>query len=156
MSIVVSSLAECEAVIERGLRSFVEVGEALLRIRDERLYREGFETFESYCTDRWDLGRKRAYDFIASAEVVAELSPIGDTRPANESVARELAPLREDPEQLREAWTEVVQAHGPKPTAAQVREVVAEHREPKPEKPVDYCPTCGHRIVAGRPLPQRK
>jgi hypothetical protein len=30
-------LAHCEAIIERGLATFIEVGEALARIRDEKL-----------------------------------------------------------------------------------------------------------------------
>ena len=30
-------LTECEAIIERGLASFLEMGQALLRIRDGRM-----------------------------------------------------------------------------------------------------------------------
>jgi hypothetical protein len=41
--------ASAEAVIERGLTTFVEVGEALLAIRDGRLYRQaGYKTWEQY------------------------------------------------------------------------------------------------------------
>lgn len=121
---VPSRLDELEGVIERGLATFVEVGQALLEIRDERHYRETHGTFEDYCRERWNLSRKRAYDLTAAAEVTTALSPIGDTLPANESVARELAPLRSEPVALREAWSEAVERHGPTPTAAQVREVV--------------------------------
>lgn len=78
-----------------ALATFVEVGEALLRIRDERLYRETHGSFEEYCRERWGMARKRAYDFIAAAEVTAELSPTGDIPvPPSERVARELALLR--------------------------------------------------------------
>ena len=45
----VRRLAELELVIERGLKTFVEVGAALLGIRDGRLYRETHATFEDYC-----------------------------------------------------------------------------------------------------------
>lgn len=122
-----ADLAECEAVIERGLTTFIEVGAALLRIRDERLYRDTHPSFEAYCGERWGLERKRAYDLVVAAQVVGELSPIGDTpAPRNESVARELAPLRVVPDDLREAWTETVERHGSTPTAAQTREVVQE------------------------------
>jgi hypothetical protein len=42
-----------------------------------------------------------------------------------ERVARELVPvLRDEPEQVVEAWAEAVKEHGPEPTAAQVRETV--------------------------------
>jgi hypothetical protein len=47
------ALAQCEGVIERGMKSFIEVGTALLKIRDERLYRENYGTFEEYCRKRW-------------------------------------------------------------------------------------------------------
>ncbi len=43
----------------------------------------------------------------------------------NEAVARGLAPLAAEPAQVREAWQEAVARHGPAPTAAEVREVVA-------------------------------
>lgn len=36
-----------------------------------------------------------------------------DTSPPNARVAAELAPLRDEPEQLRETWDEVVERHGP-------------------------------------------
>lgn len=122
---VPSRLDELEGVIERGLATFVEVGQALLEIRDERHYRETHDTFEFYCRERWNFSRPQAYRLIEAATVTAELSPMGDIpSPASERVARELAPLRAEPETLREAWTETVERHGPSPTAAQVREVV--------------------------------
>lgn len=119
-------LAEMQSTLERGARLDVDRGAALLTIRDGRLYRETHETFEAFCGQpEWGLSRKRAYDLIALAEVRLIVSPTGDTpAPEVESVGRELATLRDEPEQLREAWTEVVEQHGPAPTAAQVREVV--------------------------------
>lgn len=117
-------LAGCEARIERGLATFVDVGQALLEVRDGRLYRAEHGTFEDYCRERWGMSRKRAYDLTTAAEVTAAVSPNGDTpSPPNEAVARELAPLRADPPRLREAWQSAVEEHGPEPTAAQVREV---------------------------------
>jgi hypothetical protein len=130
----IDSLAGHEATIERHLDTFVAVGEALLAIRDGRLYRETHDTFEDYCRERWGLARKRGYDLMAAAQVSAVLSPIGDTPgPANEAVARELAPLRDEPERLREAWQEAVERHGPEPTAAEVREIVKPTLAPPPE-----------------------
>jgi len=113
-----------EAVIERGLGAFVEVGRALLEIRDSRLYRETHGTFEDYCRERWDFDRTYAHRLTQAATVVSML-PIGNTpSPANEAVVRELAPLRDEPEALRETWDAAVQEHGEQPTAAQVRDVV--------------------------------
>lgn len=113
------SLAECEAIIERGMATFIEVGNALLTIRDSRLYKGTHGTFEDYCRERWAFSRSRAYRLIAAAEVVGILSPIGDT-PATESVVRTLVGL--EPEIAREVWAEA-NTGGP-PTAAKVDAIV--------------------------------
>src|SRR5687767_13487946 len=89
------SLEELESVIERGLRTFVEVGSALLEIRDRRLYREqGHGRFEDYCRARWGLKRQRAYELMEAAGTVAAMSEISDIPvPHRESHAAALAPL---------------------------------------------------------------
>jgi phage N-6-adenine-methyltransferase len=108
----------------------VEVGQALLEIRDSRLYLETHDTFEFYCRERWGMDRVHAHRHIQAAEVATVLSidNTGSPAPANVAVARELAPLRDEPAVLREAWSEAVDLHGPQPTAAEVREVVEEKR----------------------------
>jgi hypothetical protein len=50
-----SRLETLERVIESGLRTFVEVGEALMEIRDQRLYQDA--TFEDYCRERWGISQ---------------------------------------------------------------------------------------------------
>lgn len=129
------SFVRCEAIIERGMRTFAEVGNALVEIRDGRLYRETHASFEAYCRERWQMGKPQAHRVIVAAEVAevaAAAVPTG-TAPANEAVARELAPLREQPEQLREAWSEAVEEFGEQPTAAQVHGIV-ERRAPRPTR----------------------
>ncbi len=115
------SLEQCEAVIERGLRTFLEVGAALLEIRDGRLYRQDYGTFEDYCRDRWGFSRVQAHRLIEASEVVAML-PIGDTThlPRNEAQARELARIP-DPAERARVWQEVTEKHGEKVTAADIR-----------------------------------
>jgi hypothetical protein len=121
------SLSTCEAIIERGLRSFYEVGAALTRIRDERLYRATYGTFEEYCLKRWNWGKAYAYRQIAAAEVVANLSPIGDV-PQTESQARPLVGLR--PQEQRVVWGKAVEeSKGKQPTAAKVEEVAKRIRQ---------------------------
>lgn len=83
--VAADQLVEHEAVIERGLGSFLEVGAALIAIRDGKLYRATHSTFEAYCTDRWQLARNQAYRLIDAAQVVQALSPIGDIVPTTES-----------------------------------------------------------------------
>jgi len=119
------SLPHYEAVIERGLKTFCEVGEALLAIRDGRLYRQDYSTFEDYCISRWGLARSRAYQIMDAAEVVGTLrmSTIVDILPATESQARPLVALL--PTEQVEAWQKVIDAAGDnKITAGQVQQVV--------------------------------
>jgi hypothetical protein len=98
-------LQAAERKIARGLKSFLEVGLALKEIRDKRLYRQRYDTFEEYCTQRWDFSRPRAYELCAASEVVCDLSAIADIRflPENEAQARPLTRLKA-PKHRRRAW----------------------------------------------------
>ncbi len=125
-----SRFAELESVIQRGLATFVEVGAALTEIRERRLYRDGFTSFEQYCKDRWGFNRQRAAQLIGAAR----LSTIVDSPLPSEGVARELAPLKNDAPRLRAAWAEVV-AEKPKPTAQDVRAVLRRVTIPDDEGP---------------------
>lgn len=81
-----------EAVIEHGQRTFLEVGAALLAIRDGRGFRlAGFDTFESYCRDRWGIDRRRGYELIAATEVLENVRSTGQTPGLTQAVV--LAPL---------------------------------------------------------------
>lgn len=145
LDLTTSDLATCEEIIARGLGTFVEVGQALLRIRDERLYRESHDTFEAYCRERWGFSRERGRQLINAAEVIESLPPTIVATPPNEAVARELAPLRSDPERLRETWAEAVAQHGATPTAVQVREVVNERASEAPMNKRDAMRANAHK-----------
>jgi hypothetical protein len=97
-------LGRAERTIARGLKSFLEVGMALKEIRDKRLYRQQYDTFEEYCARRRELSRPRAYELCAASEVIVDLSAIADIRllPENEAQARPLTRLK-DPAQWRRA-----------------------------------------------------
>ncbi len=64
-----------EAIIEKGLNTFVDVGNALAEIRDGKLYRDTHGTFEDYCQERWGISLPRAYQFIEAAETVGLCPP---------------------------------------------------------------------------------
>lgn len=91
-----ATLAECEAVIEKGHQTFVKVGEALARIRDDKLYRIDHPTFEAYVQARWGWTDRRARQMIDAAHVVKALPlqnpSISGTSGSglNERAAREL------------------------------------------------------------------
>lgn len=83
-----ANLEECERVIARGAQTFMEVGTALQRIRDGRLYLDTHENFPTYCKDRWGFSDNYAHKLVAAASVArvvdADLS---------ERAARELTGL---------------------------------------------------------------
>lgn len=87
-------LKELEAVIERGKQTFLEVGAALLTIRDERLYRP--LTFAAYCQQRWSFTAQRATQLIAASQQEALM----ETRVSISSEGHMRA-LRRLPEHMR-------------------------------------------------------
>ena len=118
-----TELEHHEAIIERGLMTFTEVGASLMIIRDKRLYKKTHSTFESYCQERWGWSRQHATRHIQVAQIADILSPMGD-KPTTERQARELTPLLDQPDVLRETWDQV-QAEG-NVTAQSIRDAVRE------------------------------
>jgi hypothetical protein len=103
-------LERCEVVIKQGLQTFIEVGQALRTIREKRLYRISFKTFEDYCVGRWAFKKSQAYQLIDASVVISNLSAIAEILPKTESQTRPLTRL--EPEIQKEVWKEVVKTHG--------------------------------------------
>ncbi|MEX2598511.1 MAG: hypothetical protein WD533_02535 [Dehalococcoidia bacterium] len=123
-----------EATIERGLATFVEVGEALEAIRAGRLYRAAHDTFEDYCRARWGLDRTYAHRVMAAAEV-SRMLPIGN-KPTAESQARPMVGL--PVEQAQEAWSmanATAASEGKRVTARHVKQAAQVYRVPHAPKP---------------------
>ncbi|WP_446012115.1 DNA methylase [Candidatus Electrothrix sp.] len=92
-----------ETIIAKNQYRFYEIGQALLEIRDSRLYKQAlFTSFETYARSRWDIGRSQVYRLIDAYSVINNLSPIGDRLPGNEAQTRPLVPL--SPPEQREIW----------------------------------------------------
>ncbi len=140
-----NKLCDLEGIIERGLKTFVEVGAALRTIREGKLYRNSYGTFEEYCRQRWGWNASRSRQLISASEVVAQLESVTMVTPTNERQARELAKV--EPEQRVEVWESVVsEADGAPITAKKVMEaakrITAPLAEPdteaaSPDKPRD-------------------
>lgn len=123
-----------EAVIDRGLATFVEVGRALMRIRDRRSYLLTHTTFGAYVRERWRFAAPQAYRLIGGAEVVTILEGAGvEIKPSNANVAYELRSLTEDPKALVKAWRQALDAHGDKPIARDVASTIRNGDEPATE-----------------------
>lgn len=114
-------LERCEVVIKQGLQTFIEVGQALMTIKEKRLYRIGFKTFEDYCVERWLITKTQANRLIQASETISNLTPMGVVLPKIERQVRPLTSL--EPEIQKEVWTEVVNTHGDNITATKVQAV---------------------------------
>jgi hypothetical protein len=123
-----NELERCEVVIKQGLQTFVEVGQALMLIRDKRLYRAEFGTFEKYCQDKWGFTDNFSRRLINSSQVIENIKsvPIGTVLPKTESQARPLTKI--EPELQKEVWNETVNRHGDNITQKKVEQVVNEFK----------------------------
>ena len=65
--------AELEGIVQTHLETFLTVGRALCEIRNRRLYRREFATFEDYCKHRWGFSGARGLDLVRSTEVAEHL-----------------------------------------------------------------------------------
>jgi hypothetical protein len=122
-------LARCERIIENGLETFREVGEALLQVRDQRLYRSEHNSFATYCRIKWKITSRQANRLIGASEVVENLkrdqlvSVLPVAFPENEAQARPLTALT-PPQQIEAA--RIAAAKAEKPTTKQFEEAAEE------------------------------
>lgn len=114
-------LNKLELIIKEGQATFVTVGEALTEIRDYKLYRQNYETFETYCEDVWGWSASRARQ-LSIASAVSKALPMV----TNERAARALAKL---PPPKRAGIVQKIVDTGKKVTAA----AVAKLAPPKPK-----------------------
>lgn len=92
-------------MIERGRYAFVEVGKALLEIRDKELYKvRGYKSFKNYLADHWKMSKPYATQMIGAAKVTENIKVVATatTFPETETQARPLAKL--PPEEQATVW----------------------------------------------------
>jgi len=128
-------LAFCERKIAAGISTFCEVGDALLKIRDARLYRATHASFAAYCIEKWGMTRRRADQLIEASVVVVGLQSENNcSQIQTESQARELAHV---PAAARAYVLKEVAAAGPV-TAKAIKEAAKRNAEPE-ERPRVQC-----------------
>lgn len=115
-----ATLNKLEDVLTTARRWAVEEAQALVQIRDARLYRDRYRTFEEYAEQRWGYDKSYLYRLCQWGQAVANLSPTGNF-PQRESQARPLYGL--SPDQQRAAWR--LASRHKSLTAAVVEEAVA-------------------------------
>ncbi|MDB5620535.1 hypothetical protein [Tardiphaga sp.] len=169
-------LKQCEKAIEKGLGTFVEVGQALLDIRDGKLYRASHKTFEAYCKERWDISRPRAYQLIEGAKTVQTIADVAGadlSTTVDKITERQSRELASDPigaaqqikarvekgEEPAKATAEVIaerradrQLRGKKPDP-EVEALHAEARDSLPEAVKDQIATRDAAVAARKAAP---
>lgn len=98
-------LGRCEVAIENLKVAFWAAGKGLQVVRDGRLYRADYATFEEYVTDRWGMSRGQADKLIRMWPVAQAMfeSSASDSngltrirvKPLNQAIAWELVPVAE-------------------------------------------------------------
>lgn len=92
----------------------------------------GYRSWGDYFETEFGQSRTRGYEILAAGRVVESVRHGGLEPPTNERQARELVPLLDRPDDLREAWADANWQTNGAPTAATVRDVVRE-RLPGPK-----------------------
>src|SRR5215467_25406 len=123
------STRQIEIIIEKGKNIFIEVGLALREIRDGKLYKENYRTFEEYCQNRWNWRRAYVNRLVAASKVAESLAPVG-AKLKNEWRAREFTRL--NPEDIQPVASEIDLSTA---TATEVKKVVENLATPSNRKP---------------------
>ena len=145
-------LYACEAVVETASSNVFQVGLAFAGIRDGKLYRMEFQTFEAYCRHKWQYGRNYVNRMILAAQLFTHLVTTRHQKPDHETQLRPLIGL--PLEQAEVAWENAVtKAGGRKITAQLVRRTVKELKSEAPGTPeVSVAPKPRVRMAAHRQM----
>lgn len=109
----------CVAQIRAGLEN---VRLLLLDLHEREGWRAlGYDSWRACAAAEFSLTQSRAYQLLDAAKVDRILSTFVENGPMPETHARELAPLKDDPDAVRQVYAEVRDAAGGRPTQRDVR-----------------------------------
>ncbi|MBO3463373.1 MAG: hypothetical protein KME33_35830 [Aetokthonos hydrillicola CCALA 1050] len=112
-----------ERIIEK---SFYEAGKALKELRDRRLYRNSYATFQEYCRERFSFTHRHVNYLISGSIIVDNIltGTIGSQIvPTSERQVRPLTKL--EPDKQRIVWQMAVEEAGNKvPSSTVVKDIV--------------------------------
>jgi len=131
MNEIQNQLSLLEKQVESG---FSNAANALREIKESKIYKKQYGTWENYLKDRWGYSETKYYELLQGFRVNENLNSIGnsDTLPKNIGQARELSTL--EPAQQVEVWEAVTEKYEPKEiTATKIKEVRQEILEPEVE-----------------------
>ncbi len=140
-------LNKLEAIVQRGLDTDLELGNAMAEISDASLYRATHQTYEAYLRDRWDI-RRSPDDQLSHAAGIADPPsndlelPVPGPEPEPEPLG--VAPVRGgDHDALANVWELIRHAFTDDGvTAVDIRVTVQRREQPAELKP-ELPPTLG-------------
>jgi hypothetical protein len=122
----------------------LSAGQALMELRDRRLYRSTHRTFKEYCRERFGYSPDAAYLKISATAVYENLKKFLPTNaqqipmPTNERQLRFLAKAELEPAVQADVWQQAVEQAGNKiPSGRIVKDMVDKIRE-SPKVPNPY------------------
>jgi len=147
-------LAERHRLEQKVERTFVEAGKALRDLRDRRLYRDHYKTFEAYCQVRFGYTRRSVDYLIAGSGVVDNLNTRReqhqDAAPEmRKNLSQKILPTKLEqirslnnlePEQQCQVWEEAVEAAGGKVPSGRIVKGIVERLKEKhlPQLSITY------------------
>ena len=154
----VAHLNKLEAIVQRGLDTDLELGNALAEISDASLYRATHQTFEAYLRARWEIHRSPDDQLSQSAEIADP--PSSDPRvppPRMEPGPRAVAPGRaRGRDWLANVWEQARHAFGGDSVPAVDIRVTVHRREQPAELKPEPRPNLGPPVdVEAGELPAR-
>lgn len=126
------TLPELESIVDAGLESIGNVGQALFAIKERELFKPQYATFGEYTEARWKMSADYAERLIRAGIVVLKIRAAGMAEPTHTSHARALGTVPD--EALTKVWQESLDAVGGNPeaiTAEVISEKAAKHRKRK-------------------------
>jgi hypothetical protein len=120
---------ELVKVVRDGLNKFIEVGMALVELREKKLYRNTHQTFEEFVNDTFSIGIRYAQMLMKGTKTVENLKTRTRVRlPEREAQVRPLAIFDDQPSTQTKVWELAVKkAGGESPSPAIVRDTVDEY-----------------------------
>ena len=80
------TLERLEGTVRNGLAAFVEVGNALVQIREGKGYKlRGYDTFENYCEEKFGFSDRHGRRMIVAAQTAGKVKEVVGAAPVSES-----------------------------------------------------------------------
>lgn len=97
----IAELERLEKRVREGLKSFMEVGQALVEIRERKGYAlRGYKDFSDYCQKELGITERHGFRLMDGYQTAEQVKKVTGEAPRNEASARVLKTVANDPKLL--------------------------------------------------------